>query len=359
MMQIFWRVTSKLLFLLFMLGTVALGFAYMYLFKSSLNSERYAEPKLIKIHRGMSFMQIANELQKEGVIKHTLPLQIVARFMPELTNIKPGRYYIPSGMTSAELLRFMYTRKQDEVKVRIPEVSRGPQVAQIIGQSLDTDSATFMKAFSDSALLKELDVDAPNFEGYFLANTYTLPWSMTAEDVIRYFVKELRKVFNDSLRELARKRGLSEVEVLTLASIVEAETGLASERPLVAGVYLNRLEKGMLLQADPTFIYAAILDNDYDGNPNNPKHRKRDSPYNTYLYRGLPPGPIGNPTKESILAVLNPAKTKYLFFVATGYGGHRFAETAEQHAVNAALYYARRKELRDSLKAAAQQSLEE
>jgi UPF0755 protein len=358
-MRMFWRVASKLLFLLFMLGTVALGFAYMYLFKSSLNSVRYEQPKLVKIHRGMSFTQIVSELQKEGVIKQTWPLQIVARFMPELTNIKPGRYYIPSGMTSAELLRFMHTRKQDEVKVRIPEVSRGAQVAQIIAQNLDIDSASFMKAFSDTELLKELGVDAPNFEGYFLANTYSLPWSWTAEDVIRFFVKEFRKVFNDTLRDLARKRGLTEVEVITLASIVEAETGLASERPLIAGVYLNRLERGMLLQADPTFIYAAILENDYDGNPNNPKHRKRDSPYNTYLYRGLPPGPIGNPTKESILAVLYPAKTKYLFFVATGYGGHRFAETAEQHAANAALYYARRQQVRDSLKSAAQHVLEE
>lgn len=350
-MRVFWRVATKLLFLLFMLGVVALAFAYMYLFKSSLNSERYEQPKLVKIHRGMSFAQIVAELQKEGVIKHTWPLHIVARFMPELTNIKPGRYYIPSGMTSVELLRFMYSRKQDEVRIRIPEVSRGTQVAQIIGQNLDIDSATFMRAFTSKELLKELGVDAPNFEGYFLANTYNLPWSATAEDVIRFFVKELRKVFNDSLREVARKKGLTEVEVLTLASIVEAETGLASERPLVASVYLNRLEKGMLLQADPTFIYAAILENDYDGNPNNPKHRKRDSPYNTYLYRGLPPGPIGNPTKESILAVLNPAKTPYLFFVATGYGGHRFAQTAEEHAANAARYYARRKELRDSLKA--------
>jgi UPF0755 protein len=358
-MRIFWRVASKLLFLLFMLGTVALGFAYMYLFKSSLNSVRYEQPKLVKIHRNMTFTQIVNELQKEGVIKQTWPLLIVARFMPELTIIKPGRYYIPGGMTSVELLRFMHTRKQDEAKVRIPEASRGPQVAQIIAQNLDVDSASFMKAFTDKELLRELDVDAPSFEGYFLANTYSLPWSWTAEDVIRFFVKEFRKVFNDTLRELARKRGLTEVEVITLASIVEAETSLASERPLIAGVYLNRLERGMLLQADPTFIYAAILENDYDGNPNNPKHRKRDSPYNTYLYRGLPPGPIGNPTKESILAVLYPAKTKYLFFVATGYGGHRFAETAEQHAANVALYYARRQQVRDSLKSAAQQALEE
>ncbi len=346
------RVLVKLAFLIVMLGVVLVAFAYIYLYKSSLNSPRYEQPKLVKIHRGMNFSQIVHELHEQGVIKRTWPLQIVSRFMPEVKTIKPGRYYVPSGMTTSELLKFLCTRKQDEVKIRIAEVSNGSKVAQIIGENMDIDSAAFMKAFSDRALLKELGIDAPNLEGYFMADTYSFPWASTAEDVIRYFVQDFRRFFNDSLQAAARKIGLTEVEVLTLASIVESETGLASERPIIASVYLNRLKIGMPLQADPTFIYAAILAGDYDGNPNNPKHRRRDSPYNTYKYNGLPPGPIGNPSKAAVLAVLYPAKTDYLYFVATGNGGHRFARTSAEHAANAALYYARRKQIRDSLKTA-------
>jgi UPF0755 protein len=345
------QVFIKVIFLGFVSVLIVLSLGYIYLFKSTLNTFRYDDPKLIKIHRGQNYRDIVDELHTEGVIKHKEPLLFMAKFMPETRNIKPGRYYVPSSLTTSELVLFLYKRKQDEVKVRLPDGSPAWEIAQVIGQSLDTDSATFMQAFKNEKLLKELRVDAPDFEGYLLADTYNLPWASTAEDAIRFFVGEFRKFYNDSLRQKAERAGLSEIEVLTLASIVQKETGTFAEMPLVAGVYLNRLKKGMLLQADPTFIYAAILENDYDGNPNTPRHRRRKSPYNTYLYPGLPPGPIGNPTREAILATLSPAKTNYLFFVATGYGGHRFAETAGDHAANAELYYIRRKQFNDSLRA--------
>lgn len=343
------RHAIRALVVVFILALLALAAGYLYLFKSSLNSHQYDEPKLIKIHRGYSYRDIVNELHKEGVIKRKEPMLLLGRLMRETRNIKPGRYYVPSGMTCSEIVLYLHSRKQDEAKIRIPDGCYGWDVAKIIGENLDTDSASFMKAFSDPKLLKELGVDAPNFEGYLLADTYNIPWASTAEDALRFLVGQFRAFYNDTLRARAERMGLTELEVLTLASIVQRETGLKEEMPLVAGVYLNRLKKGMKLQADPTFIYAAILAGDYDGNPNAPRHRERDSPYNTYKYAGLPPGPIGNPTREAILATLYPKKTDYLFFVATGYGGHNFSRTYEEHSRYAELYYARRQQIRDSL----------
>lgn len=343
------RYVIRAVVVLFALALMALAAGYIYLFKSSLNAYQYDEPKLVKIHRGYSYRDVVNELRKEGVIKRAEPMLFLARLMPETRQIKPGRYYVPSGMTCSELVLYLYSRKQDEVKIRIPDGCYGWDVAKIIGENLDADSASFMQAFADPKLLKELRVDAPNFEGYLLADTYNLPWALTAEDALRFLVGQFRAFFNDTLRARAERMGLTELEVLTLASIVQRETGSKEEMPIVAGVYLNRLKKGMKLQADPTFIYAAILANDYDGNPNTPRHRERDSPYNTYKYTGLPPGPIGNPTRDAILATLYPKKTDYLFFVATGYGGHNFSRTYEEHSRYAQLYYARRQQVRDSL----------
>jgi UPF0755 protein len=204
-----------------------------------------------------------------------------------------------------------------------------------------------MKAFQDKELLKRYSVDAPNFEGYFLAETYSLPWASTAEDVIDFFLKKFREFYSAELKALAERAGLNELEVITLASIVEAETDIISEMPVVASVYLNRLAKGMRLQADPTVLFAKggvfrrVLYEDL----------RFDSPYNTYLYDGLPPGPIGNPSRDAILAVLKPAKTKYLFFVATGRGGHRFAISPEEHEKNVQLYRTAMRAKQDSLKA--------
>lgn len=329
------RATTKLAFLFVMFIVVLLAFGYIYLFKSTLNSYTYEQPKLIKIHRGASYLDIVAELRNSEVIKSSLPLQILGYVMPEARKIKPGRYYIPSGLTSAELLRFLYTRHQDETRIRIPEGASGKEISAALDGCVDFDTTSFMQAFSDPALLKEFGIDGKNFEGYLLPDTYNIPWASTAEDVIRTLVKEFRSFYNDSLQASARKAGLTEIEVLTLASIVEAETSLKSERPIVAGVYLNRLRKGMALQADPTVMYALggekrrLLYKDL----------KVDSPYNTYIYQGLPPGPIGSPSRESIQAVLFPQKTNYIYFVATGTGGHNFSQTLAEHNVNIQKYH--------------------
>lgn len=334
-MSTFLRIAVKLAFLVMVFGVVLFGFAYIYFFKSTLNALPYEQPKLVRVHRGMRYRQIVDELHKQGIIKYKEPLYIVGyAFRKEAENIKPGRYYIPSQMTNVGLIQFMHSREQDEVRVLIPDGLQGREVAGVINEYLDIDSLDFMKAFTDTVLLRELGIPAPNAEGYLLPDTYNIPWESTARDVLKFFVKEFRKLYNDSLQAIATRAGLTESEVITLASIVQSETPVKSERPLIAGVYLNRLRKGMKLQADPTVEYAL-----------GGEHRrlflrdlKFDSPYNTYMYEGLPPGPINNPSRDAILAALHPEPTPYLFFVATGTGGHRFSETAEGHLDNVAVY---------------------
>ncbi|ACF13289.1 aminodeoxychorismate lyase [Chloroherpeton thalassium ATCC 35110] len=323
---------------LILMGVIAVMLAgalgFFYLFKSSYNAVSYDKPKRMIIRRGTPYVHIIQQLQEKGVIKEVLPMRLVGYLMPEKQNIKPGRYDIPSGLSSAELIDFLYRHEQDEVRLRVPEGSRGEMVAKIVSDSLEFAAQDFMTAFSDTTLLQSLQVHAPSFEGYLLPDTYNMPWEFTAEDVIRFLVGKLNKFYRGELSQLATQAGLSKHEVLTLASIVEAETPIVNERPVVASVYLNRLKRGMRLQADPTVQFAL------GGKPRRLLYRdlEVDSPYNTYLHAGLPPGPIGNPSRSAIEAVIKPAKTNYLYFVATGNGGHNFSRTAAEHHRNVEKY---------------------
>lgn len=291
------------------------------------------------VHRGASLGSIISSLFHKGAIREERPLLITAGIFPELRNIKPGRYTVPPGLSNYALLAYLHNHPQDEERILIPEGLGQEKIAAIIGSRLDTDSLSFITSSTDRNLLLELGIAADSFEGYFFPGTYNFPWASTPEEVIRFLVGKLRAFLADSLEVTGGEKKFEERALLTLASIVEAETPLDEEKPLIAGVYLNRLKKNMKLQADPTVQYALG------------KKRGRllyrdltvDSPYNTYKYKGLPPGPICNPGASSIMAVLKPADTDYLYFVATGTGGHYFAKTAAGHAKNVKKYRATRR----------------
>jgi len=333
-MKRLFQVLGKLMLIGVVLVIFSLALGYVYLFKSALNSVQYDEPKRVIVRRGASYLRMIRILQEKGIIKEKLPMRIVGYLMPEMRNIKPGRYDIPAGLSSAELLRFLYTHEQDEVRLRVPEGARSELVAKLISEHFEFSEADFLRAFSDSTLLEELGVQAPSFLGYLLPDTYNMPWEFTEQDVIGFLVKKLHSFYDGELEQRAKEAGLSLHQVLTLASIVEAETPIVKERPIVASVYLNRFKRGMRLQADPTVQFAL------GGKPRRLLYRdlEIDSPYNTYLHAGLPPGPIGNPSRTAIEAVLKPAKTNYLYFVATGSGGHNFARTSAEHHRNVQKY---------------------
>ncbi len=196
------------------------------------------------------------------------------------------------------------------------------------------DSAAFVNKAFDSSFVDSLGINGKSMEGYLFPDSYDIYERSSPSEIIGIFYNGFKKFMTDSLRARADSMGFTVHDILTLASIVEGETNKTEEMPEIASVYLNRLNKGMKLEADPTIQYLQ---------PNGWKRLlykdlKINSPYNTYLNTGLPPGPINNPGREAILAVLYPADTDYLFFVASGQGGHNFSKTYSQHLRNAAKY---------------------
>lgn len=286
------------------------------------------------VHRGMGFKTIVDALQRSGTIKASWPVLLTGRIIPRLHNIKPGRYSIPSGMSNFSLLYYLHAHKQDEVRITIPEGLDLQHVARLLSRNLDMDSTGVMAAASDKRLLAKNNITAKNAEGYLFPGTYDFVWASTPDEAVGFLIGRFRHFNTDKVTAASAAAGLTETALLTLASIVEAETPLNEEKPLVASVYLNRLEHNIRLQADPTVQYAL-------GGAARRLYYKDlavDSPYNTYRHSGLPPGPICNPGSASILAVLNPANTKYLYFVATGKGGHNFAESIAEHNENIRKY---------------------
>ena len=309
------------------------------LFLPGLNSVRTeGTPATINIHRGTGFRQIVDKLQDAKVIRFRWPLLVTGTIFPELHKIKPGRYSVPLNLSTYSLLQHLHSSPQDEVQLMIPNGIEQRKIAGIIAANLDIDSTAFMAASRDPKFLVSLGIKGESTEGYLFPGTYNFPWASTPREVIAFLTGQFRAFYSDSLKQAASKAGMNERQLLTLASIVEAETPIDEEKPVIASVYLNRLKKNMRLQADPTVQYAI---------PGDSRHLyfkdlEFDSPYNTYRHEGLPPGPICNPGPASIKAVLNPAKTVFIYFVATGKGGHAFSSTLAGHAENIRRYRAAR-----------------
>ncbi|NTW52293.1 MAG: endolytic transglycosylase MltG [Chlorobiaceae bacterium] len=308
-------------------------------FMPAINSVRtQGEPATINIHRGTGFRQIVDKLQEAKVIRFRWPLLLTGTIFPELHKIKPGRYTVPLNLSTFSLLQHLHSSPQDEVRLMIPNGIEQRKIAAIVAANLDIDSTAFMATSRDRKLLSSLGIKGETTEGYLFPGTYNFPWASTPREVITFLAGRFRAFYTDSLRQAASKAGMSELQLMTLASIVEAETPVDGEKPAIAGVYLNRLKKNMRLQADPTVQYAI----DGDARRLYFKDLEIDSPYNTYRHAGLPPGPICNPGPASIRAVLNPAKSNYLYFVATGQGGHAFSSTLAGHGQNIRRYRAAR-----------------
>ena len=293
---------------------------------------------MFTVRKGTGFMEITTEMQRSSTIKNRWQTILAGRLIPGFHKIKPGRYRVPPGLSNFSLLYFLRTHPQDEVQITIPEGLDQRKTAGLLSRKLDMDSAAFMHALRKRPFLDRHGIKGANAEGYLFPGTYHFVWGDTPEETASFLVRQFRSFYSDDLKALASSEGLTETAMLTLASIVEAETPLDAEKPVVASVYLNRLKKNMRLQADPTVQYAL-------GTEARLLHYKDlsvDSPYNTYRHTGLPPGPICSPGTASILAVLHPAETGYLYFVATGKGGHYFATTLDGHAENIRKYHAAR-----------------
>jgi len=317
----------------FLLATLALLLSihfYLAFFVPPSNERSWKE---IQVTEGMSFKAIAGVLQKEGIIRYRGYFELVGRLEGISRKIRVGYYGLNTNMSMWDVLDALRKGKIIEYQVIVPEGYNLYQIGYTLSATpLLSDPNEFIKLVKNKEYVRSLGIDADTLEGYLFPDTYYLPKGIKLEDIPKRMVLRYKAVFNDSYRSRAKALGLTEQQVITLASIVEKEAKVASERKLIAAVYHNRLKQGMKLQADPTAVYgtkAWIT-------KVTAKDLKRNSPYNTYLHKGLPPGPIANPGEGAILATLYPDNVDYLFFVAQGDGSHYFSKeySAHEKAIN-------------------------
>jgi len=318
------RVAIRISSVIFGAALVATGFFGYKIFFVAVTPD---EETQFKIRRGWVLSQIADSLRARGIIKSSENFLSAARISRRAGQVKAGKYIIPQRSSNLDLINLFVSGKAARQRLTIPEGVTAEAIAGLLHRELEIDSSEAMVLVKDKDFIDKLDIDAPSLEGYLYPNTYQFYWGDTPRDVIGLLVAEFRKRVPDSLVARADSLGLSLHQVVTLASIIEGEARVDSERAVISAVYWNRLKKGMRLQADPTIQYII------PGPPRRVLNRdlEIDSPYNTYRYAGLPPGPVNNPGIKSILAALYPTSDRYLYFVARGDGSHVFSYTLEQH----------------------------
>lgn len=286
----------------------------------------------ILVKEGESLYQVVKKLKEKGIDFNPTIFLEYSKILGIDKHIHIGRYDFEKGVTLYHILSRLRKGKVTAFDVTIPEGLNFKQIAGILQVRCGTDSSQFVSAVTDTDFLKKVKISAQSLEGHLFPDTYKLYWGIKPYDIAQIMVAQLRRNFVDSLKQRAEKIGFSIQEVLILASLIEAEAKKPEERATISAVYHNRLKKRMLLQCDPTVMYAISWpDRPNLARPLVLKDLEFDSPYNTYIYSGLPPGPINNPGKKSILAALYPANVDFLYFVAKGDGSHVFSSTLEQH----------------------------
>jgi UPF0755 protein len=308
---------------------------YQKIYKPNVNINNKDE--YIYIPTGSSFDDVVNILEKEQILIDVSSFEWLAEIKKYKNNVKPGRYRIKKGMNNNELINLLRSGKQEPVKVVIRGFRNYKYLAGSLAKKIESDSLSIIEVFENELIAKKYGFTPETFITIVIPNTYEFFWNTSAEEFVERMAKEYKKFWTEERKNKAKEIGLSQTEVAILASIVQCETNKTDEMPDIAGVYINRLRKGMLLQADPTVVYAI---GDFGIQRVLQKHLSYDSPYNTYIYPGLPPGPICIPYIHSINAVLNYNKHNYLYFCArddfSGY--HTFAKTLEEHLANARKY---------------------
>ncbi|SMB90128.1 aminodeoxychorismate lyase [Hymenobacter roseosalivarius DSM 11622] len=323
------------------LGVLFVSFSYyFYQVFYTPNVETKGQPTYVLIRQGQSYKAVMDSIDATGVVIDRLSFRFVAKLMKYNELVKPGRYELKDDYTNRELVNDLRRGIQSPLKLTFQNIRLRQDLAAKLSTTIDARPNEFDSLLSSPSYTRSLGFDTTSILSMFIPNTYELYWNTSAENLMQRMKKEYDKFWTPARDAKAKALNLSRTQVSTLASIVEAEQQQhADERPRVAGVYLNRLERGMLLQADPTVVYA---NGDFGIKRVLNVHLAKDSPYNTYKYKGLPPGPINLPSIASIDAVLNPEEHKYIYFCAkedfSGY--HAFATNERDHLLNARRYQA-------------------
>ena len=327
--------------LVFLIGgsvlAISLTFYFYQVFFVANTLVESDKPYLLKIPSNSVYKNVVDKLYEERVINDALSFSFVAKVLGYQDGVKPGLYQIEPKMNNLQLVRMLRSGQQTPVRVTFNTVRTQEDLAEKISVNLEVSKEQFLELLQDSVYIRKFGFEEETVMSMFIPNTYEFWWNTSAEELFERMHKEYQSFWTEARSQKAQDLGLSKEEVSTLASIVQAESQKSDERPKIAGVYLNRLRIGMPLQADPTLVFAA---GDFSIKRLTAKQMAIDSPYNTYKYAGLPPGPINLPDINSLDAVLNPEKHNYLYFCAkedfSGY--HSFAVGYEEHLSNARRY---------------------
>ncbi len=328
------NIFSKLQITIIIAVFIAIVLAGYYTFFTANHFDKPA-PFTFEIKDGESFTSVTERLSDQSIIPSKFNFKVSAFIYGAERNIKAARFYIPNDLSYLDLLDLFVNGPADYLKpIKINDGQTLKWLGAKVKRDIKIDSAAFINLTTNKEFIKSLGLNVSTLEGYLFSKKYKVYEKSSPEEAIKIFYKGFTDFFADSLKQRAKQIGLTVHQVLTLASIIKGETNLVSEMPTIAAVYHNRLKIGMRLQADPTIQY---LFSDgwrritYDD-------LKMESKYNTYKYSGLPPGPINNPGANAIMAALYPDKNNYLYFVANGKGGHKFAKSYSDHLKNVAQY---------------------
>ncbi len=303
------------------------GGAFLYVVYWPFQPDKDAKDVDILVRWGATYSQVASQMINKHVIRDSSQFLFTVRFLKKENALRAGKFTLKQGMSHANALYALTEGPQSFFKITFPEGYPTTKYASIVTDSLNVDSSRIMHLVTDSTFIRKLGLETKSLEGYVYPETYHFTYGVSESQILRTAVDQFKKITSDSLWQEAAKKDFTKNQVLTLASIIEGEAMLDREMPVISSVYHNRLKRGMKLQADPTIQYLIsdrprrLLNRDLE----------IDSPYNTYKYTGLPPGPINNPGIKAIRAAVFPKDTNYLYFVANGDGSHTFSETYQQH----------------------------
>ena len=302
-----------------------------YIFKiyySPIKNSDVENSSIILIPRGSTFDSVTSSIREKGLIPYPRLYDYLAKHLKVYSRIQTGEFQIQHSWNTFELLKFLISGKSLRHRLTIPEGKNFAEITELLIRADLADKATMLSLKHDPELLRKTGVpEATSLEGFLFPETYFFSRAENEKQILSAMILQYRKVFNNDYRKRAKEIGMVEYEVLKLASIVEKETGLETDRPMIASVFHNRLKRKMRLDSDPTVIYGL---KNFNGNLTR-KHLRTPTPYNTYKLYGLPPTPISNPGKASLHSVLYPKKNKYLYFVARGDGSSKFSKTLKEH----------------------------
>jgi len=313
-------------------GYFALNIYRLYFAPNVTENQKY-----LYVKTGSNYDDLIAEIKKKDLLKSVSSFTTAAGKMNLATSVKPGRYRLKKGMTNRTLINMIKAGNQDPVKLKFHNIRKKENFAAYLASNLEADSLSFINVLDSTALISKYGFNQDNVYAMFIPNTYEMYWNISPVDFFERMHKEYDKFWTADRKQKAASLNLTPAQVYTLASIVDAEALYDKEMPIIAGLYLNRLNKGILLQADPTVIFA---NNDFTVKRVTGKLLQVQSLYNTYKYAGLPPGPIMMPSINAIDAVLNRDNNNYIYMCAkedfSGY--HNFAENKTQHEINARKY---------------------